>query len=275
MMGKAAHSDQLPSLTYKLFGNGDKTILAFHGFGHPKENFDIILPFLTGNERIIAVDLFGHGEAYFPENRLKNNPISKQEWWNLIDVILKKENVNRFSLMGYSLGGRMAMVTLEHFHTRVDRILLFSPDGLHKNLSYRLANEIGIGRRLFRWGIRHAQKLHPVITFLHKTGLTPKSRTKFILRQIEDPKKIEMARYVWGSLSLCWPDLQAIFKKLDPATPFVVVFGQHDPLIKPSYGRSLHPYMQSHIHQFIIPIGHRTIAKEGFEILMKKGYWPI
>jgi pimeloyl-ACP methyl ester carboxylesterase len=275
MTGKAAPSDQPPRLAYKLLGNGDKTILAFHGFGHPKEDFDIILPFLSGNERIIAVDLFGHGEAHFPENRLKNQPLSKQEWWNLIDDILKKENVDRFSLMGYSLGGRMAMVTLEHFHARVDRILLFSPDGLHKNFSYRLANEISIGRSLFRWGIRHTQKLHPVIAFLHKTGLTPKSRTKFVLRQIEDPKKIEMARYVWGSLSLCWPDLQTIFQKLDRTTPFVVVFGQHDPLIKPSYGRSLQQFTQSNIHQLVIPIGHRTIAKEGFEILKKNGFWPI
>ena len=137
----AKSKDESIILSYKTLGYGDETILAFHGFGHSKEDFSMIEPFLSGKERIIAIDLFGHGEAFFPESRMKNEPISKDEWRILIEDILIREKVTKFHLIGYSLGGRMALVTFELFKERVKSVFLFSPDGLHKTRSFAFANE--------------------------------------------------------------------------------------------------------------------------------------
>ena len=102
MTADGIRQDDTIILSYKTLGSGNETILAFHGFGHPKEDFAMIEPFLSGNERIIAIDLFGHGQAVFPESRMKNDPISKNEWKSLIEEILIQEKVTKFHLMGYS-----------------------------------------------------------------------------------------------------------------------------------------------------------------------------
>lgn len=271
----AKSKDESIILSYKTLGSGDETLLAFHGFGHSKEDFSMIEPFLSGKERIIAIDLFGHGEAFFPESRMKNEPISKDEWRILIEDILIREKVTKFHLIGYSLGGRMALVTFELFKERVKSVFLFSPDGLHKTRSFAFANESKIGRALFRAGIHNYQKVKPFVKFLHDFYLVPRSKARFILRQMENPKRIEMAKYVWSALSICWPDLNKIFDESTKNTQVVVLFGKYDPLIKPSYGNVLDKYPHHNINRFILPIGHRTISREGFEVLTNEGYWPV
>jgi pimeloyl-ACP methyl ester carboxylesterase len=275
MTADGKRQDETIILSYKTFGSGDETILAFHGFGHSKEDFSMIEPFLSGNERIIAIDLFGHGQAVFPESRMKNDPISKNEWKSLIEEILIQEKVTKFHLMGYSLGGRMALVTFEMFKDRINSVFLFSPDGLHKTPSFAFANESKIGRALFRIGIKHYPKLKPVVKLLHDLYLVPRSKARFIIRQMESPTRIEMARYVWSALSICWPDLDKIFDDQTKQIQVVVLFGKYDPLIKPSYGNVLDKYPMHNINRFILPIGHRTISREGFEVLTNEGYWPI
>lgn len=271
----AKSKDENMILSYKTLGSGDETILAFHGFGHSKEDFSMIEPFLSGKERIIAIDLFGHGESFFPESRMKNEPISKDEWRILIEDILIRENVTNFHLLGYSLGGRMALVTFELFKDQVKSVFLFSPDGLHKTRSFAFANESKIGRSLFRVGIHNYQKLKPVVKFLHDFYLVPRSKARFILRQMENPKRIEMAKYVWSALSICWPDLNKIFDESTKNTQVVVLFGKYDPLIKPSYGDVLDNFPHHNINRYILPLGHRTISREGFEVLTNDGYWPV
>lgn len=275
MERKAKSNDESIILSYKILGSGDETILAFHGFGHSKEDFSMIEPFLSGKERLIAIDLFGHGEAFFPESRMKNEPISKDEWRILIEDILIRENVTNFHLLGYSLGGRMALVTFELFKDQVKSVFLFSPDGLHKTRSFAFANESKIGRSLFRVGIHNYQKLKPVVKFLHDFYLVPRSKARFILRQMENPKRIEMAKYVWSALSICWPDLNKIFDESTKNTQVVVLFGKYDPLIKPSYGDVLDNFPHHNINRYILPLGHRTISREGFEVLTNDGYWPL
>jgi len=275
MTADGKRQDETIILSYKTLGSGDETILAFHGFGHSKEDFAMIEPFLSGNERIIAIDLFGHGQAVFPESRMKNDPISKIEWKSLIEEILIREKVTKFHLMGYSLGGRMALVTFEMFKDRIKSVFLFSPDGLHKTPSFAFANESKIGRRLFRAGIKHYPKVKPVVKFLHDFYLVPRSKARFILRQMENPARIEMAKYVWSALSICWPNLDKIFDEQTKQIQVVVLFGKYDPLIKPSYGNVLDKYYQHNINRYILPMGHRTISREGFELLNSEGYWPI
>jgi len=251
MTADGKRQDDTIILSYKTLGSGNETILAFHGFGHPKEDFAMIEPFLSGNERIIAIDLFGHGQAVFPESRMKNDPISKNEWKSLIEEILIREKVTKFHLMGYSLGGRMALVTFEMFKDRINSVFLF------------------------RIGIKHYPKLKPVVKLLHDLYLVPRSKARFIIRQMESPTRIEMARYVWSALSICWPDLDKIFDDQTTQIQVVVLFGKYDPLIKPSYGNVLDKYPMHNINRFILPIGHRTISREGFEVLTNEGYWPI
>lgn len=262
-------------LSYKTFGTGDETILAFHGFGHSKDDFSLIEPFLYGKEKVIAIDLFGHGDSKFPESRMKSDPISKTEWKELIDAILIQEKIAKFHVIGYSLGGRMALVTFEMFVDRVLSVFLFSPDGLYKTKSYAFANESRIGRSLFRSGIHHYPKLKPVVKLLHDLYLVPRAKARFILRQMENPARIEMAKYVWSALSLCWPDLTKIFSESTKSIQVVVLFGKYDPLIQPWYGDVLNHYPEHAIHRYILPMGHRTISREGFELLTQEGYWPL
>ena len=92
-------------LEYKLFGSGAEYILAFHGMGREADDFTIFENTLGKRYTIVAVNLFHHGNSKYPTDRLFHKQIKKKEFVELIEQLLLKEQINRFAIMGYSLGG--------------------------------------------------------------------------------------------------------------------------------------------------------------------------
>lgn len=264
--------DHRIQLAYRTYGSGDECILAFHGFGHPKEDWAFIESEIPTHQRLIAVDVIGHGESYFPEDRLKNQPLQKEEWKELIEAILIQEKIDRFHLAGYSLGGRISMVTAELFPERIISMLLFSPDGLHKSVFFRFANEWSVGRVIFRWLLTQVPLVVKLIKLIGKTRLVPATKIKFLLYQIENKDRLDKVKIVWGALSKLWPDFNRVFVKNTISRKNTIAFGKHDPIILPAFGKAVRNYP---VKIEILPLGHRTLKKEGIDLLKKLNHWPM
>lgn len=263
------------SLAYTKYGTGHTAILGFHGFGHPKEDWNFISPYLDETYCFIAIDVPGHGQSEVSGDRLTNHPIQKKEWKALIELLLEKENIQEFHVMGYSLGGRIALVTAEVLTPRILSITLFSPDGLHKSLMFKFANEWSVGRKLFQFIIRKVQWCIPVVKLFQRLGFISQVKRKFVLYQLENEDRLTKVKIVWASLSLLWPNFDALFLENHYSKNMLVIFGEKDPIILPQYGKSLAPYSYPLLKIMNVPFGHRTSKKEVLDFLKGTENWPF
>lgn len=98
-----------PILNFVEKGNsGNRPIVFIHGFMGSSMDFDKIMSQLSNNFHCIAVDLPGHGMSGFKSKQQLNKLSNFLSIPELLFNDIKCIGINRFSLYGYSMGGRIA-----------------------------------------------------------------------------------------------------------------------------------------------------------------------
>ncbi len=123
-------------LNYGLYPGGPGILLAFHGFGQSQHYFSSLATSLEKNYTVYSFDLFYHGRSHWPDSE---QPLSKEFWKEMITAFLQEQQIDRFSLVGFSLGGKFVLATLEALPERTDEILFIAPDGIRTSFWYSLA----------------------------------------------------------------------------------------------------------------------------------------
>ena len=94
------------------------TVVFLHGFlGHSTDWDDIVKPLQT-DFHCVLIDLPGHGKSTHIESDIDD---AFKQWHQLISECLDCLNVDEFHLVGYSLGGRVA---LDYARTQTTRRIL-------------------------------------------------------------------------------------------------------------------------------------------------------
>lgn len=103
-------------------GHG-RPLLLLHGFTGSSQNWYEIIPALSSQFRVVAVDLLGHGRTDSP-----TDPARYQMAEAAADLIaiLDELGAKQVDLLGYSMGGRLALYTAEHHPRRINRLILES-----------------------------------------------------------------------------------------------------------------------------------------------------
>src|SRR4051812_16829318 len=117
------------SLRYEEHGTGQPLILLHGGIG-TGEMFAPLLPELTAGRRVIAVDLQGHGGTAGVDRPLRPEVLADD-----IAAVLDPLGLEQADVMGYSLGGIVALRLAIQHPARVRRLVLvsvaFRRDGSH------------------------------------------------------------------------------------------------------------------------------------------------
>ena len=104
----------------------EETIVFLHGFmGNCHALNDVILP-LSRRYRCIAFDLPGHGQSLFGTTDAFASVHRMENVAVLVLQSLDALNIGRFSLYGYSMGGRVAQAMALHAPRRIQRLILES-----------------------------------------------------------------------------------------------------------------------------------------------------
>lgn len=268
-------SHQNISIEYTQLGNGNETILAFHGFGRHANDFVVFQSLLRPNQKIISVNLFAHGNSTFPEDRIENNPITKSEWNDLLEAFLTHLNIDKFHLLGYSMGGRICLSTMEIMPHRILDFLLIAPDGLKQNWLYRFASGTALGRKIYRSIIDKPQWLFRLAHILNKLGILNNKLYRFVHVHLDTREKRQLVHDAW-----------LIYKKLFPNVRLVaetiihyrlrgrLIFGQYDSVIPPRLSLRLTTKTGKQVETHLIKTGHRLITGETADYIRDHGIWP-
>lgn len=251
-------------VSYRKYGCGSKVLLAFHGFGQTNAAFACMEAYCGELFTIFALDLFFHGSSHYVGDSI----LSKSTWNRLLDAFLQTHRIHRFSLMGFSLGGRFALTSVEHVADQLDQLILIAPDGITRNGWYRLATGSRLGRALFRYGLRHLSVLHWLGQSMIQIGMVNRSLLRFAELSLSTPEQRTLAYQSWTQFRLIRPDLKAIAHILHKSTIRVQFFtGAADRIVPGNYILPLTKRLRQY-ELTVLPTRHTRLVELAAEQLV-------
>jgi len=107
-------------LHYEISGKGRETLVLLHGFMENLEIWDDMMPHLSEDFQLVKVDLSGFG---------KSAPIAEIQTMELFAEEIKKLTdhleINKFHLLGHSMGGYISLAFAEKFPELLKSFTLF------------------------------------------------------------------------------------------------------------------------------------------------------
>ncbi|HEY9673509.1 MAG TPA: 2-succinyl-6-hydroxy-2,4-cyclohexadiene-1-carboxylate synthase [Waterburya sp.] len=134
---------------YSLWGNRDNPLILFlHGFMGDSHEFDDVISLLCDQFCSLTIDLPGHGKTrILAGEECYTMPATAQALIHLLDQL----KVETCALVGYSMGGRLALYLSLHFPQRFSKVVLESTSpGLktQRDRSERIQRDFQLARQL-------------------------------------------------------------------------------------------------------------------------------
>lgn len=243
-------------------GQGTDLIVCLHGFGESCRSFDCLIPVLGNQYKIVSLDLPGHGETswedlYFRPKELKE----------ILEIVLEMFHFGACTLVGYSMGGRLALCALQIMPQKIHQLILLAPDGLKLNFWQGLATRVSWGNRLFRFIIHRPSLFYTVMKTGHVLGLVNGGVFKFVSQRMDSAEKRLNVYRIWTGMKDMYPGIQDVRRKLDQfQIPLLLIFGKYDRVIPPSQGRKYFGG-QKRCEQLDLEKGHLLLTRETAELI--------
>jgi pimeloyl-ACP methyl ester carboxylesterase len=261
-------------IEYAIYGEGNENILCFHGFGRSSSDFEVFVPLLKPGQRMICLHLFAHEHSVFPEKRIVKEPLQREEWREMLVAFLDSLGIGDFHLVGYSMGGRVVLVTMLVMSSRIRSVLLLATDGLKINPLYRFASGTAIGHALYLSIINNPKPLFAISRALNKLGLLSDKLLRFVFVHLDTLEKRRQVHDAWMIYRLFFPDFRDLAAVINPGHfPFHMIFGKFDEVIKPVLGEKLQKHLTHKNHLHIVELGHRLMRPEIIEYVRVNGLW--
>jgi|SRR6202521_107208 len=131
-VSKIAHVNGI-ELAYQIIGTGSPLVLLHGGFGSV-EMFGPNVELLAAGHRVIGVDLQSHGRS-----PAQDRPMHFETMGDDIAALMTDLKLDRAAVMGFSLGGAVALRTAIQHPDLVERLVLvstvFKRDGWHPEMT--------------------------------------------------------------------------------------------------------------------------------------------
>ncbi len=250
-------------LAFRVLGNGPLVMLAFHGFGQDSGVFIPLQSTVGHRYTTYAIDLFFHGESHFATTQT----LPKQDWQMLVEAFLKAHTINRFSLLGFSLGGRFALTIAEQYAHRLDQLILIAPDGITRSFWYTLATGSIPGRWLLKQVLNHLAIISQLGHILTKIRLLHRTVIRFAEVSLATPAQRHQVYLSWTLFRLISPDLSVLATQLNRESVRVRFFtGYFDQIVPSRYidplTQQLHAYEQT-----VLKAGHNRLIDQVAHLL--------
>ena len=218
-------------LYYRVIGHGSRALLAFHGYGQSSDYYQPMERALGSDYTIYAFDLFFHGRSHLHKHDM---PLGKEFLRELIEHFLAKQQLGRFSLMGFSMGGKFALTLVECMPERIDELFLIAPDGIKTSFWYNIATYPGWLQQLFKRTVVKPELFFGLLRMLDRYNMVHRSMLRFANYQMDStPKRLRVYRSWVGFRELNF-DIRKIVQLLNRhQVPVTMFLGEYDQIIAP------------------------------------------
>lgn len=211
----------------RQWGRGDSLLIAFHGFGDHSTLFERLEPSVSEHRWMMAIDLPFHGKTEWHKSEC-----SREDIRQIVQLLMDKAQKSSCTLLGFSLGGRIALSLWPDMRGKVESLILLAPDGIRtKGLAWPEALPLSLRQLARRW-ILSSPRSSRVIRWISRQNWLSEISRRFIQKQLSTPEKLETALNWWVSLA-SFSVSPAVVRRMtshDPV-PVQIWVGVKDPLI--------------------------------------------
>ena len=245
-------------LAYRRFGSGSEVWIFFHGFGQCHQDMISFDKLRTSKQSYLFVDLIYHGQSSW---NTSEKALKKEEWKTILLSLLQQESIDTFHLVGYSMGGKFALLSYELLPKRIISLSLLAPDGIKTGLWYSMSNYPSGIHPLFKQVVFRPKRFFTLVDGLKTAGLLQKSLVKFVKTQLETRSKRAQAYLVWKVLGGLHLQLGTIIRQLrQHPIPVTLVLGEFDRMVSPkNLERFTAKVPQLRLLQ--LPVGHGQLIE--------------
>lgn len=274
-------------LHYYHWGRGHKLLLCFHGYGESAGSFSLLAEPLGDEFTIVAIDMPLHGQTEWKEGL----DFTVEQLVEVIDSILmiidrprtlpdaSGANADPYApgtslrtswhLMGYSMGGRIALTLLEAVPERIQKLVLIAPDGLVVNPWYWLATQTRPGRLLFWYTMYHPGWFLFMLKTGNKLKLVNPSVYKFVDNYIGQHEVRRELYTRWTTLRHFRPHLGKIkILVRQRQLPVRILYGKFDRIIREERGREFQKDIEPWCRLVVISAGHQLLQAQHLPTLL-------
>lgn len=217
---------QLDGIRLHVRDDGPHTgpaLILLHGLGASLHTWEDWVPALARDHRVIRLDLPGFGLTG-PD---PSGDYSDQRSMDLLLQLMARLELERATLIGNSLGGRIAWRFAAAHSDRIDKLVLISPDGFASpGFDYEQTPEIPAAMQLMRYSMPKwmlAMNLKPayadtsvvtpeLLTRYHDLLLYPGNRAAVLqrLQQVRLARPEPLLQQIHAPVLLLWGDQDAL-----------------------------------------------------------------
>lgn len=256
-------------LEYFVFGEGHETMFLFHGFDNDAKDLFVFREVLSKRYRCVAVNLFFHGRSTWDEPAA-DSMFTADELYRLMRGLMDRFPSERYSWLGFSLGGRIILQLTEEFAAVTDRIILLAPDGLHMSFWYRFLTSNPLGRSVFTRAVKDPTRFLNIAGWLRRLGIAGERQYRFALANFDTAEKRKKVYEVWMVFRHLLPDLSTVAAAIDRHRIRTdLIFGKYDRIIPPSAGKELCKKGGTQVTLHVVDNGHNLVKEKTAEELKK------
>jgi len=175
-----------------------------------------------------VLDLPFHGDTKIDDPLM---PLNTTHVVEIIQNLKNESDITQFSLIGISIGAKLAIQVVLNFAHEIEKLILIAPDGIKENFWYRFATGYRLSRALFKQ-IIYSNKVPNLVALGKSIKLLDAKTAAFIthsVKSIDDRKRVFNT---WCYLRNLKVDVDLIAKLLnDHSIEVVFVVGENDRII--------------------------------------------
>lgn len=217
------------SLNYAKFRGGKKVLLCFHGFGQDHSAFLSLIDQIKTDYTVYSFDIFFHGDSKWLRDE---KPLTAKDWLEIMQLFIIKEAIDEFETIGFSMGGKFAMITAQLFPEQTQHMHLLAPDGIKMHFSYKFSTLFLPFRKLFKTQIENPSLFKIMVKTSRSINLLDNYTLRFAETQMSTAKQRTLVYYSWVVFRQFVPELKKLAEIVNDATVGLTFYiGNYDKVI--------------------------------------------
>ena len=261
----------LATLSYYKFGKGEQKMLCFHGYGMHGRQFRVLEELLGSKFTFYGFDLFFHEATKLKNHTLEvvKEGLSKQELAGLIMDFCRHERIDRFSVIGYSMGSHYATTVVEELPQLVDEYIVVAPSSLNPGRMVRFLSKNKLGNGLLEKLVLSKKALIRLLKVCQALRVVDRSGYEILYKEIATAELrfnfyacFTYLRFLETNESRLLEVLQE--KKIRS----VFIFGKRDLMYPPTIGNKFISQLQ-HAEVLVLDENHEMVNRNFAQALSK------